>query len=355
MGLLLVLVFSVYSNHLKASVYTNSTNSHEVDLIIQANDVQIGGTLTLPAQQKSSSLVIMSSGSGPQDRDETLDGFKIFKVLAEHLASQGIATFRYDDRGVGSSTGDFVNSTIDDLTKDIEAIMDFFKSNEAHTFNHFILFGHSQGGIIAAKAAVGNPDVKQVVLMASPAVPLIEVVLYQARLEYASANLDASLIEAEVSAHNKLMSAIRYGENVDEALDEFKESCKAVMYALSSSEPAEVEQMANDKTNEFGIVYGLPSLASFLYYDPTDDLKQLEIPVLGLFGAKDLQVAIAQNKDRMENALLVAGVHYRFMTFDDANHFFQQAKTGLREEYETLDKEFVDNFLNEISAWILDN
>ena len=73
----------------------------------------------------------MLSGSGDQDRDETLEGFKIMKIIAEHLASQGIASFCYDDRGLGESTGDFVNSTIEDHSKDLENIMDYFKANKA--------------------------------------------------------------------------------------------------------------------------------------------------------------------------------------------------------------------------------
>ena len=161
----------------------------EADLIILADNIKIGGTLTIPTDLKTSSLVIMLSGSGAQDRDETLEGFKIMKVIAEHLASQGIASFRYDDRGVGESTGDFVNSTIEDHSKDLENILDYFKTNKEHPFTDFILFGHSQGGILAGKVAVRNESVKKVILMASPTVPLIGVVTYQVRQDYEHTDL----------------------------------------------------------------------------------------------------------------------------------------------------------------------
>ncbi len=341
-----------------ATVDLINEDQEVIDLIIEADDIQIGGTLTLPANLETSSLVIMSSVSGNQDRDENLEGFKIFKVIAEHLTTKGIASFRYDDRGVGTSSGDFVNSTIEDLSNDVEIIMDYFKTEEEHPFNDFILFGHSQGGIISAKVAIGNESVKKVILMGAPAVPLIEVILYQVRQEHNPTIIPKSLIEADVSSHNKLMRAIEDNSNMKDALEIFQESTKSILYELSSSEEVDtslIEQEAMAKAKEFEIIYALPSLTSFLYYDPSKDYEQLEVPVLGLFGGLDFQVTIDQNKDRMENALLKSGTDYHFVTFDNANHFFQMATTGNRDEYGKLDKKFVDNFLEEISNWIIEN
>jgi hypothetical protein len=273
------------------------------------------------------------------------------------LASEGIASFRYDDRGVGTSTGDFVNSTIEDHSNDLKNIMDYFKSAEEYSFDSFILFGHSQGGILAAKVAVGNESVKKVILMGAPAVPLVDVVLYQVRQEYDCTEIPKSLIEANVSAHNKLMRAIYDNKNIKDALRLFQKTSKSVLYEISSSEVVidslKIEQEATNKTNEFKIIYALPSLTSFLYHDPFNDYEKLDVPVLGLFGGLDFQVTIDQNKDRMENALLKSGTDYHFKTFDSANHFFQKATTGRSDEYATLEKRFVDNFLDEISNWII--
>ncbi|MFH4965719.1 alpha/beta hydrolase [Gaetbulibacter sp. M235] len=331
-------------------------DSETIDLIIETKDVKIGGTLTIPTYLKISSLVIMSSGSGDQDRDETLEGFKVFKVIADHLTSKGIASFRYDDRGVGESTGDFVNSTIEDHSRDLENIMDYFKSSAAHRFNNFILFGHSQGGILAGKVAVGNESVKKVILMGAPAVPLIEVVTYQVRQDYEHTDLPKNLIEADVSAHNKLMRSIEDDKNIDKAYHLFRDTTESILFEMSSSEEVvdslKIKQQAISKADEFKIIYGLPSLTSFLYHDPSKDYEQLKVPVLGLFGGLDFQVPFHQNKDRMENALLKSGTDYHFITFEKANHFFQKAVTGRRDEYGTLEKKFVDNFLDEISNWI---
>lgn len=353
-----IIFFLWHQNIVAQKIDSNDQNSREIDLIIQADDVKIGGTLSIPTKLNASSLVIMSSGSGDQDRDETLEGFKIFKVIAHHLASKGIASFRYDDRGVGESTGDFVNSTIDDHAKDLENIMNYFKMSKEHPFHDFILFGHSQGGILAGKVAAGNEAVKKVVLMAAPSVPLIEVVTYQVRQEYKGSRISKSWIEADVSAHNKLMRAIEDDKQIDEAYQLFKQTTESILYEMNMEngmDSEKIKQQAMAKADEYKIVYALPSLTSFLYHDPSKDYERLKVPVLGLFGGMDYQVTIDQNKDRMENALLKSGTDYHFVTFENANHFFQKAVTGQRDEYGTLEKKFVTGFLNEISSWIIGN
>lgn len=340
------------------SFTSSAKNPKTIDLIIETGDVKIGGTLVVPDNLKISSLVIMSSGSGDQDRDETLEGFKIFKTLADHLASEGIASFRYDDRGIGTSTGNFVNSTLEDHAQDLENIMDYFKYVSEYAFTDFILFGHSQGGILAGKVASANNSVKKVILMGAPAVPLIEVVLYQVRQEYEQLQVSRSLIEAHVSAHNKLMRAIEDEKDIDQACGIFKQSLESIFYELSSEELVDtikIEQEAIQKSKEFQIIYDLPSLTSYLYYDPSLNYEQLGVPVLALFGGLDFQVTIQQNKDRMENALLKSNSNYHFIVFDRANHFFQQAKTGQKSEYSTLDKSFISGFLEEISIWIIES
>ncbi len=329
---------------------SKNLNKNESEISIYTNEVTISGALVEPAEKKSEALVIMISGSGPQDRDETLEGFGVFGVIADHLSSEGIASCRYDDRGVGGSTGDFVNSTIDDLTEDVEGIMDYYLSNG---YKEFILLGHSQGGIIAGKVAAQNDIVTGVILMASTGVPLADIVLSQVRLESTNSRIQRSLVESEVFAHNLLMRSIRTGSGVNKALEVFEESVKKKLESEQVGDPSEIQKMAKDITEEHRVVYSLPSLASFLYYDPIEDLEKLKVPVLALFGGNDQQVTIEQNKDRMEGALIEAGVDYQAKTFEFANHLFQKSQTGLRNEYIKLEKRFVEGFEAEISKWIL--
>lgn len=326
------------------------------EIIIDSGENQIGGTLLVPKNSKIKALVIMSSGSGQQDRDETLDGFKIFKVIAEHLAENGIASYRYDDRGVGKSTGDFVNSTLQDFSNDIVQIMNHFEKSSSDNFDEFILFGHSLGGIITGDVAAQDKRVKQIVLMASPSVPLIDLILFQERQNYRFQNINSDLIEAEISSHNQLMKAISKGENTDDILKGFEKNVKNILEVhpkYRHKNNSELDQMAKNKAKEFDIVYALPSIETYLYHDPAESISKLKIPVLALFGGKDKQVTIDQNKDKLEDALLGSKTKYQIKIFNEANHYFQHAITGNREEYEQLDKKFAQGFLECISSSII--
>jgi hypothetical protein len=152
------------------------------------------------------------------------------------------------------------------------------------------------------------------------------------------------------------MWAIEDGKSIEEAYQFFLQTTESILYEMKSlpvADSTEIKEQAISKAETYRMIYALPSLTSFLYYDPSKDFEKLQVPVLSLFGGLDFQVPIEQNKDKMENALLKSETEYHFITFDKANHFFQKATTGLREEYITLEKKFVDHFLNEISDWIL--
>lgn len=332
----------------------SANQSKEHELVIQHNDLIIAGTLSLPKAESTDALVILLSGSGPQDRDETLEGFKVFKALSTQLQEAGISSFRFDDRGVNDSTGNFGQSTLNDHVADVLYIIEFFKKHQKHRFRNFILLGHSQGGIVAAKVATQSDDVKKLVLMAAPSVPLIDILLYQVREEYFDKSLSPSLREAAVQAHNGLLWSINQGKDLSSALAKLEDATRNALLAQSEEAKGEkIDDLVSEITTEHKIIYALPSLTSFLYHDTAKDLDKLNIPVLALFGGKDLQVTIAQNKDVMDRALLRAGTHFEFKTFDNANHFFQAAVTGQRAEYPQLNKDFVPGFTETIAQWIL--
>lgn len=157
---------------------------HHKELTIQNDSVTIGGTLTWPKDTKSNHLVIMISGSGQQDRDETMtpvSNFKPFAVLADSLTKNNIATFRYDDRGIGKSTGNFGNATLDMLASDVQAIIRKLKAMPEHSFEQVILLGHSQGGMVAGKLAAKNSAIDKIILMASTGVSLKRVLRFQVK------------------------------------------------------------------------------------------------------------------------------------------------------------------------------
>ncbi|HET7734293.1 MAG TPA: alpha/beta fold hydrolase, partial [Paludibacter sp.] len=145
-------------------------------------NITLAGTLTLPIREGSSPAVILISGSGPQNRNGEAYGHKPFEVLADYLTSNGIAVLRFDDRGTGSSTGNFENSTTADFATDVEAALSYLKSRPEIITSKIGLIGHSEGGIIAPMVAAASKDVNVIVLLAGTGIPGDELILLQQEL-----------------------------------------------------------------------------------------------------------------------------------------------------------------------------
>lgn len=331
---------------------------NETDLIISNGEIQIGGTLTLPAGNVKAPLLIMSSGSGAQNRDSEVFGFKIFSDMAQRLAKEGIPSFRYDDRGVGESTGNFGNATLDDLASDVEAIMAYFQNSSKNKFHRFALLGHSQGGVVAGKVAAENVAVNHLILMGSTAPSLSEILRYQVEFAYATSTVEKNLVEKEINARERLMKAIAFENDIDAAKAGYTKAYTDVLNNLPEAQRnsiPDINTTVNSQTEQLAQIYSAPQTKSLLFYVPTKDLEQVTVPTLVLFGAKDTQVTITQNQAKIREALEQSGSEYTMKVFDDANHLFQKANTGLANEYPQLDKNFIDGFLEYIIKWITTN
>jgi dienelactone hydrolase len=136
-----------------------------------ANGVKLAGTLTLPKGDGPFPAVIFISGSGPQDRDESLLGHKPFLVIADHPTRKGIAVLRFDDRGTAKSTGDHAKATSADFAEDVLGGIAFLKSRGEIDAKKIGLIGHSEGGLIAPLVAVKSNDVAFIVLLAGTGLP----------------------------------------------------------------------------------------------------------------------------------------------------------------------------------------
>src|SRR5690606_38157869 len=128
--------------------------------------IQYGATLTLPDTNKNVPAVILITGSGQQDRDETLFGHKPFWVIADYLSRNGIAVLRVDDRGVGETTGEVMNATSLDFAADVLVGIEYLKTHKGIDVKKIGLIGHSEGGVIAPLAAVQSKDVAFIVSLA---------------------------------------------------------------------------------------------------------------------------------------------------------------------------------------------
>ncbi len=334
-----------------------SFQSNAQSLIIPNGELQIGGTLEVSeSHEKGTPLIILITGSGAQDRDETILGFKPFKIMADHLMEQGIASFRYDDRQIGESTGDFSDATLDDLANDVVSVMNYFQYQADVIFDDFILLGHSQGGVVSARVAAKDDRVAGVILMASTTVPLKEVINEQVILIQQASGKSEEDIEYVLSFQEKAYETARKNEGWDELKVEYQKLIEREVGNLPEVQRqyiVDVEAFAEAQFNAAVTPLQSPQMRSLLHYDPAKDMGGLEMPILALFGGKDTQVTPSQNESVLNELCQNDLMNCTIRNLADANHLFQKANTGFINEYGMLPKEFVDGFLDSISEWVL--
>lgn len=315
--------------------------------------VTLAGTLTLPPSPGPHPAVVLVSGSGAQDRDESLMGHRPFLVLADHLTRKGIAVLRYDDRGTAASTGNFATATTVDLARDAQAAVDFLKTREGIDMDHIGVAGHSEGGLIAPMLASKDEHVAFVVLLAGPGLPGREILKLQGELIARASGMSASLIEDMMRINVTL-----YDVAVDAPVDEVRQQLRDTLAALRADlDPATVTNLGLTPEREPQLIEQLasPWFRYFLKYDPAPVLQQVKVPLLSLIGSKDLQVPAEVNTEAIREALQeAASTQFEAQILPGLNHLFQTAETGVISEYGQIEETFSPDALNLISSWILD-
>ncbi len=294
----------------------------------------IAGTLTLPTGHGPFPAVVLISGSGPHDRDESVMGHKPFWVLSDYLTRRGIAVLRTDDRGVGKSTGTFANATINDFATDIEAGINYL-ATVPEISKTVGLIGHSAGADIAAMIAARNPNIKFIVLMAGSGVRGRDLLVEQVRMLN---------IAAGENAHEADMNAAKESDILDLVISDAQPS--KLREELAKISPSEDLDLQLQRLNS-------PWFRSFLSHNPADDLKKVHCPVLVLNGSLDRQVPPRQNLPEICKALAEApSLNFEIHEFNGLNHLFQKAQTGSPDEYSKISETISPDVLNTIVGWI---
>jgi fermentation-respiration switch protein FrsA (DUF1100 family) len=327
--------------------------NHSVVFENPSAGVSLSGTLSLPGTGGRCPAVVLIQGQGPLDRDMSLAHLKPFKTLAEHLAANGIASLRYDKRGVGDSGGDFGSATREDLAGDVSAALRFLKRHEGIIPGRIGLLGQSEGAVIAPMVASRSDDVAFVVLLAGPAVSGRE-------------NLSLSFaMFAQASPSNDL-GVPDFKRLLDRLFDlvslesPSRADQDAAMQLAESVAPHVINERTNmvlggtDVTAEQFI--GLLSSGCFqgtFESAPETCLSRLICPVLALFGDKDKHVSARENMAAMKSSLEAAGNRdYTVETLAGSNHLFQHCETGFPDEYFTIDHDISPDVLDRVSDWI---
>jgi pimeloyl-ACP methyl ester carboxylesterase len=325
------------------------------EVTFKNGEIPFTGTLTLPEIGAPFPTVVMITGSGAQNRDEEIFGFKIFKIIADHFTRHGIAVLRYDDRGVGGSGGNFSEATTADFATDVEAAVKFLKTRK--DIGKIGLFGHSEGGIIAPIVASRNSNIDFIILLAGTSVNGAEILSAQNELISKANGLSKEEIEVNGQLQQMMYQAMKNNIGWDKVE---KELTAKITESINKLPPEQRKQIGDAKEYTANMVKNQiaasksPWLRYFIDFDPSTVLEKVKVPVLALFGELDLQVPTLLNAAPMEKALKKAGnKQYTVKVFPKANHLFQEATTGSPNEYVALKKEFVPGLLDYITDWIL--
>lgn len=312
-------------------------------------NLTLAGTLSLPKKEGVFPAVVLITGSGAQNRDEELMGHKPFLIIADYLTRNGIAVLRYDDRGIGKSTGDFLKATTADLATDVEAAVAYLKTRHEIKKEKIGLIGHSEGGLIAPIVAARSKDVAFIVLLAGTGIRGDSLLLLQSALIAKAEGRRASEIDSLTQLNAQIFKEISSTTNDADLSQRLTTLLNAQID--STQVPAGITKAQFIATHVSDLV--MPWMQYFITLDPTAALKKVKCPVLALNGSKDLQVPPAENLPAIKAALTSGGnKNVTIKELPNLNHLFQESTTGSPGEYATIEQTFSPVALDVILKWI---
>lgn len=321
--------------------------------------VKLSGTLTLPKTDGPHPAIVLLSGSGPQDRDETLMGHKPFWVLADFLSRHGVAVLRFDDRGVAESSGQFKNATITNFVTDAVAAVDYLDARDDINPKAIGLLGHSEGANVAPRASLASTKVGFVVMLAPTTVPGTELLARQNALileghgmsTAGAKSYEKTMLKTLDKIVKKPLGKPLSREFQAELVADFKAAAEAMSPEdrkyYGPTDPATVDKVLNAMVQQLSTGW----MRSFLAMKPTNTFTKLNVPALALFGSKDVQIPAAQNAPRLRKEF-AKKPDATLTVLDGLNHLFQPASTGLPAEYATIETTVSPEALNTILEWL---
>lgn len=321
------------------------------EVVFQSGEITLAGTLTLPDGEGPYPAVVLLSGSGGQNRDGEVEGFfpgyRPSRFLAEALTPEGFAVLRYDERGIGQSTGEHHAASTADFADDAEAAIDYLLSRDDIDPQHIGLIGHSEGANITAMVAARNPNVAFAIALAGSAVNGYDLLIAQTTAGLEAAGASAEEIEAALAMGRAEWDMVL---NEDWAgLDALSRQIFAAMPEEQRPAPeVQDELIAQQET------FAKNWFSFFLTYNPADDWANVTAPVLAIYAELDTQVPLEQNFPKLKATFQASdNLDYSLVVLEGTNHLFQSGvKTGAPEEYTTLKPEFTPDLIQTITNWL---
>jgi pimeloyl-ACP methyl ester carboxylesterase len=323
--------------------------------------VHLAGTFTWPKGGGKYPVALLITGSGQQDRDETIFGHKLFAVLADYLTRQGIAVLRVDDRGVGKSTGDLSTVTSADFAKDVQAGINYLKTRPEVDTKKIGLIGHSEGGIIAPMVAAANSDVAFIVMWAAPVIGGLEInteqngnALKKARFSGASIDAFKQLHRKELELFSTVTDTTSLHSQTLKIFDQWRrQQPDSILKSLYVNGTNVVGQ---DVYKMYSGLFNLPWMRYFIAHDFEAELAKVKCKVLAINGELDTQVEAATNLKAIDSILRKNNNRtYKVVSLKGLNHMFQTANTGDDSEYGKIEETIAPAALELMASWINEN
>lgn len=295
-------------------------------------EVQLAGTLIRPSTGEKHPAVILVHGSGPQNREFILP-------FARFLVRRGIAVLGYDKRGVGGSSGDWNTASFEDLAGDVVAAVDYLKRRRDIDGTQIGLLGVSQAGWIMPLAAVRATGLAFLISISGAGIPPADTTLDQAHNEMTARGMKPETVADIVSIMKLQYRYARTGEGW--------EDYAAARDSLASRIGPPPASMPATPDHPYWQI-----IRQSYFYDPAPVLRQLQVPVLAMFGELDNNIVANKNKAAWEAALRAGGHRdYTLRVLPAANHYLWEAEIGSNAEMPSL-RRFVPEYFATIQGWL---
>ncbi len=310
--------------------------------------VSLDGTLTLPASDSAVPAVVLLSVAGPNDRNQGFAGHAGFHVLADYLTRRGIAVARFDDRGVGGSTGNYFAASWNDLSSDANAIIKYLQQQPGIDPHKIGVAGMSQGGAVGALTAGINPDVAFLILLSSPGLSGEQTLALQLEKTMEVSGISGATADQYRQLFSEFMGIVKSDPEHPDTLPRLDDFLSGPGRALIP--PYQFMPRDNDGLKK---ILTSPWYRSNVLFEPKAVYQQLRIPVLAVGGDKDLIAPPDQHLTGIEQLLEVSAAEDIYVArLPDLNHLLQEANTGLPIEYPVLENSMSNQVLELISGWI---
>jgi len=326
--------------------------TEEVTFQNKKANITLAGTLSLPKQEGNFPVVVLITGSGPNNRDEEVAGHKPFLVLSDFLTKNGFAVLRFDKRGIAQSKGNYNTATTVDFASDAEAAVNYLLTRKEINKTKIGLMGHSEGGVISPIVAVQNKNVSFIVLLAGTGIPGGQILLLQQELLGRAMGVSETDLQKEKAINTGAYSIITKAtdnQKLKTDLNAYYTQAYKNNPIPDSSKSMSIPDMVKFQVNNLTT----PWLEYFIKYNPAPTLQKVKCPVLAIGGDKDLQVPATINLEAINTALAKGGnKNVTIKQLPKLNHLFQECNTGSSTEYAQIEQTFSPTALVVILNWL---